>query len=291
MDSIKREFISYKKDSKYISDWMAKIEDYENAINKNITAWDKEDALGFYKEQKLQYIESLYRLNATLQTFINYCMIHDYMTENVFFKITVKELVECLDLDTIKMKMVKRKDVLEQIKNIENPCDKFIALGLFEGIRGRNDLGILEARISDIKGNKLTLMDGSVIDISDELKEIAIQSASTFEYIAKGGVRSFPLEVDKDKIIKTTLRRDARVNTQNMIPGRVYLIRHLKLFGDLIGIDITPMDMLEAGRVDFIREEVKKGITVEQAAIKSERKYGKLTRTTTEVELFKALMN
>ena len=291
MDKIKKEFISYKNGAKYIYDWLVKVDDYEDTIGKNITEWSKEDALGFYKEQKIEYIESLYRLNAMLQTFINYCMVHDYMTENVFFQITIKELVGCLDLDTIRKKMVTREELLKLIKELENPCDRFMTLGLFEGIRGRNDLGILEARMSDIKGNELTLLDGSVTEISDELIEIAKESASVFEYVAKGGRRRFPLESDKDKIVKTTLRRDARNNVHNMVPGRVYLIRHIKLFGELIDVDVTPLDMTEAGRVDFIREEVKRGISIERAALMSEKKYGKLTRASTEIELYKAIID
>lgn len=294
MDEVKKDFIELKKNSHFVSDWLLKVCNYEEDIGKEIIEWDKLDALDFFKKQKMEYIETLYRANALLQTFINYCMTRKYVKENVFFSITIPELVNVLNLELINRKMVSRKRLLMLIQAFLNPCDKFIILALFEGVRGKNGLGLLEARLSNINGNLLILLDGSEIKISNELIDIAKLSAETYEYVSKpsgGTARVYQLEYDPDKIIKTMLRKSARNNKTNMEPGRVYLIRHCKLFAELIDVDISPMDVMEAGRFDLVKTMVDNGETIENAIVISEEQYGKITRMSTEVELFKVLLN
>lgn len=294
MDTTKKEFIKMKKDARFVSDWLLRVSEYERVINKEITEWTKDDALLFYKEQEMEYIETLYRVNALLQSFINYCMTKKYVKENIFLGITISELVDTLNLELIKKKMVSRETVLSLIQMLLNPCDKFMILALFEGVRGKNGLGLLEAKLSNIKGNTLCLLDGSEIEISDKLIEIAKSSAETYEYVSKpagGTARVYQMEYDPDKIIKTMLRKSARNNKANMEPGRVYLIRHCKLFAELIGVDVAPIDIMDAGRFDMVKTMIGEGGSVEEAIIKSENQYGKVSRMSTEVELFKKLLN
>ena len=294
MDIIKKDFIASKKNSRFVYDWLSHVSEYEDVIGKRVTEWDKADALQFYKEQKMEYIETLYRVNALLQSFINYCMSREYVKENVFFGITIPELVSVLNLEIIRKKMISREMLLNLIQALLNPCDKFMILALFEGVRGKNGLGLLEAKISNIKDGVLTLLDGSEIKISNELVEIAKISSETYEYVSNpvnGTARVYQMEYDPDKIIKTMLRKSARNNKINMEPGRVYLIRHCKLFAELIGVDITPMDIMDAGRFDMVKTIVESGEDIETAVLATEEQYGKVSRMSTEIELFKALLN
>ena len=66
------------------------------------------------------------------------------------------------------MRIVKREDVLQWISTIKNPRDQFIILGLFEGIRGKDNIELSLLKPSDVKGNEVTLYGGRKIIISDK---------------------------------------------------------------------------------------------------------------------------
>ena len=164
--------------------------------------------------------------------------------------------------------------------------DKFIILGLFEGIPTVDDM-ITKVKISDLIGNTLVLENGEKRTISDELRNIMIKANDETEFFTLQG-RLKPLE-SSPYVIKYP---ESRMN-QKVAFG--YRLRKALTYIGIGGLKVK--DIIESGRFELIRHIMaEKHITLEQACQIPYRElhesiYGRVQNTKTYTYLYTKILN
>lgn len=113
----------------------------------------------------------------------------------------------CLDEKSLENRILRRSKLLQYLNDLENPRDKFVLLGIFEGIRGNNLSEFLELKPEDLyeeKGNYYAYIRGRgyAIPITSLLYELGIETSKSTILYSKYSKRSEIPLVDDGSLIK-----------------------------------------------------------------------------------------
>ena len=205
-------------------------------------------------------------LNTMLSNYTEWCLRHNLVadSQNHFDELSTKTIMSCVNTALAKTGIFTRKQLLANIEGFFNVSDKFLVLGLFEGLMGTGMSDFWNVTSEDIDGNKLNLKgSGRVLEVSNELIKFARESIDEYDYhpiisIEKDSVpkdKSFAL--DDIRVIKAMWN----TSTENdMILRR----RMMNRLARLTRSDEQPYRrglLMESGRIDAIKSYMQKDDT------------------------------
>lgn len=269
----KLQYISEKTDGAVVSsnlgDAFVKSEQREIEYGRDICEWTSEEILDFYRYYGSRSIQTLVMLHNLLTSYASWCGINGLISDNQnhFLEIKTDALCKCVDVNAVNNIIMTRDELLETIHQFLNMSDRYVFLGLFEGIP-LNAIGAV--RLDDLNKNVLTLPDGSTRELSNELVNIMHLADEEESYMSMAEKRKgiFPYVDGCNTVLKPFVaRKSVEKNAVLMVGNRIR--RCIKYCHLSPGITIKSIS--KSGRIQFIKDKAKEfGIRTEVMASESQ---------------------
>ena len=263
----KREFLAIKSEKAITGGNLERgfkdAEKFEERKGKDLCDWNSKDILEFYKYIGTENVQSLIVLHNAFLEYTKWCMVNGLVKDNQnhFEEVGNQDLCECVDLYRLNKRIISREELLDAINGLPNYCDKFIFLGLFEGIPAKGDV-LVNVKLSDLNGYILHLSNGNDLKISDELVHIMHQANEEKSYQSLSGRHEYDY-LPKETIIRSldpTKLRGSTVNPTLLVGSR------LRKCSKFMGYDFTMKNLVESGRIHYIKKLMEEyNITMEEA--------------------------
>lgn len=191
-------------------------------------------------------------------------LVKDY--QNHFKEVNDDMLRQCMNTYLKDKNIVTRDNLIEKCENnLMNPAERFILLGLFEGIGsdpkgGYKDFENLRIECFNTETHELQLCN-RIIKYSDLLYKLAKEAADAYElvtYDRSGNERSYKL-LDDDRVVKPGVNATT-CNYRNIIGKKIAKIKQ-----ELNNPAINIQSLKESGRIDMIKRKMAEGKTLEEA--------------------------
>lgn len=211
-----------------------RISNYEDKFGKMIQFFNMDEILLMYKnmlEIEDRTTGTILNTHYGLKLYIDYCIQQKICKDNIFDKITGPQ-ISMLNSKG-KNKQLYYDELQEKLALLINPVDKFIILGLFEGIYGKSYSEIGYSTME--KANKeqceiwlVTIDKSNTMDFqkrkfiaSKQLFDYALDSSQIYEYYAQIVSQNYQLK--GDKIVKCRINgdEDEESETEIAIKGKV----------------------------------------------------------------------
>jgi len=228
---------------------------FENTYDRDISEWSATEGIAFLKFLNTGSVNTLVVYRSLLTSYTQWCLQNNLVEsgQNNWQLITQNVLRECINKQ--KNVVLIRQEVLDICRKLKNDGDAFLLLGLFEGIGsyGKQWEELANARRQDIdqEKNTIRLCTGRVLEISNELKYIAIEASKA--KIIYTGSRDYPVSPDEpyDLIIKTKKRRNAEDNPYRK--GVRCFVR-LNKFMNEFGYSLTAANIENSGKIEYLNQ-------------------------------------
>lgn len=239
----------------------------EEEYGRDLCEWNSTEILNFYRYYNTPSIQSLIVINNAMVIYTDWCLKNGLVSDgqNHYREIRSDLLSTCINQKALDNSVISREDLVKSIRELPNFTDKFIILGIFEGISLKE---MSEVKYSDLDGDVLNLSDGKQIHISNELQTIMKYAADETEYIGMTKNNFVYNYVQSDCIIKPFIsRKGVQENPTLMIGTR------LRKCSKYLGLpNLTVKQIAESGRIYFIHNMIKEnGISLHQAL--TEKRY------------------
>lgn len=189
----KIEYMKQIQDSKLIdalTNYFEKSEPEEEALEKDLSDWTREEILKFYSEMNISSI-IVKEMNKQYRAYAYY-----YNPENRNWEISDRMAMDAVLIakDDESYKIFSEYELYNIIEKLNNYCDKFLISAMFDGIKGQNYEEIFMAKITDFTETEATLYEDyenpkikRVIPIRRKTYEYALKSSEEYAYYAKNG--------------------------------------------------------------------------------------------------------
>lgn len=179
---------------------------FEEQLDKDAYDFTVYEILNMYKTWNIKSIDTLYVINNRLSQYTQWALEQNLVadSQNHYLEINRDMLTGCINMIAQQKRIVSREQMIAWCSKLPNACDKFIFLGLYEGLNGSNYEDFWNASIDDIdKENKTIRVKRGVIPISIDLIEYAEEANNTLElYPMTGDMGRATKLVENGKIIK-----------------------------------------------------------------------------------------
>lgn len=238
--------------------------DFEEKLGKDVYDWSMDEIVSYYKSLGYKDIYSLYNLNSLFKRYTEFCILSNIKSsvENYYDSIPNDVFNICINKRAKMQTILSKQEVLDicQDNRIENPCDKFLILGSFEGLTFEE---MLELKSEDVNKEDLTVTTckGKTVKISPILLRYIEECIAeyTFYYIKNDKQSKFE---DNGKVIKKKTR-----STYDTLEKRTinYRLEIAKLFEYIDLSYLKVNDIIRSGMVYSLNEILKeKNLTIEQ---------------------------
>ena len=291
----KREYLRYKEDTTELANNIYTLFDnasfFEDKYGKDVCDWTSAEIIGFCKYLSTPKIKTLTVNVNALRMYTDWCLSNSLVGDgqNHWYEITSDVLIECVDKVRLAESYLTYEDLMEKLPRCKNASDKFIILGLFEGLT----IGeISEIRPQDYDNGELVLPSRR-LPISEELQNIFAEASIETEYAVYGDKhRYYQAQTDTPQLIKRVLNNPP----ENL---RIVIGSRYRTASQAVGIsaNVTPTNMRESGRMDFIRRQMAQtGLSLHEALLKEnraemERRYGKVQNYMVYEKLYGSIIN
>lgn len=261
------------------------LEHYETILDKDACDFEASEIIGFYKYLCTSSFERLDNINGQLKYYTAFCLTNHLVKngQNNYASLTQEVLFSCINQELAKKRIVSRKELLKTLHDLENPVDKVLILGQFEGINGNACSEFIGMKAEDVSDHVIHLNSGRKLKISDELISLINEAADTYKYYA--------LNVDennsKDRAVYSLSTNDKnvfKVRLTGNISGNILpslLERRMITLKKYIGAEFISRKALQAsGRIEFIKMLMKKNNISLDEAIRNEETNTRYTRIT-----------
>jgi hypothetical protein len=242
--------------SNYLECQFNKVGKFENELNKDVHDFTVYEIIEYYKILNATSLEVLAVLNSHLSLYCQWCLQQSLVIDNQnhFLELTLDQLKSCLNKVLIEKKIISREQIIEYCESIPNPKDQVVLLGLFEGMKGKDFCDFVNLRPEDVSGNKLKLIDGREIVVSDKLIKYIEESISEDKYYSISGnqTKTMPL-VDRGYVLKNY--PNVQEGTSAFAKGRIIyngVARSLKYIGVLEFMSAN--SIFESGKIWMIKK-------------------------------------
>ena len=211
----------------YLTPHFERAAAYESELHKDISNFTVDEIITFYKMYFSPSVYTLATLNSQLQFYAQYALAHGMVTDhqNHFAEINYELLLTCVNKGLVEQRVITRDELLKKLYEItDNWDERFICLGLFEGICGdeyEELAGISEKDFVD--GDIVHLCTGRDLKISHELVHMGIESCNCYDhtvYKRDGTLASRKLDPGDDKAIKKMY--NAQLDTKRSRYRRIF---------------------------------------------------------------------
>ena len=239
----------------YLENQFEKISSMENKLNKDISNFTFYEIIEYYKLLNTSSVEVLKVLNSNFSIYTQWCLQQNLVNDgqNHFQEMRIDDYDRCINKALFDLTIIPKETIIDWVDELQNPRDKFILLGLFEGIKGKNFSELGSLRPVDVNGNTLKLCTGRTIQISDKLKYIIDDCVSETNYYSTTGkeVKRMPL-IDRGYIIKDY--PNTKEDVSEFQRGRqIYnsiqrIMQYLEVYPS-----VTANNVFESGKLDMIK--------------------------------------
>lgn len=239
---------------------------YEEVLGKDCMFWDLIEVKDFYKSLEYTSVRQIKEVNFVLEAYVNWAAVN-MLCENVnpYASLEFEDMAKLLANNPTVV--ITKEELYAAVDAIRNHGDKFIVLGLFEGICGEGYSELINADFEDISNGEIKLSSGRILPVSDKLTEIARIASETYEYTSGGG-KVIPL--NGKGILKTANNSFGVRMVANVVIQHFDLIREEGILPRII----KPKNIMESGRLDFIKQEMERThLPFKEAALSSKDKH------------------
>lgn len=265
---LKNRYIEYKEEATIMPNGFAQrvfdsTNKFESNLKKDISCFTFYEILDMYKTWSEVSLNVLSTKNSLLLNYTKWCLQQNLIpdSQNHFEEFNTEILRGCLNTALKNKQIVDRTEIIRLIQDFKNPGDKFIILGLFEGICGKEFSEFYDIKVSDftvVENEVFVLLNsGRKIHVSKELYSLALSASEEEYYYSVGADSSFKF-IPSDKIIKDFPNTDGlKDNFAQRVTSKIR--RNMKANETPY---ITSHTLKESGRIDFIRKKAEeKGIS------------------------------
>lgn len=258
-EEYKRRFIDERSEEvilpmNYLNVQFEKVSEMESKLNKDVCNFTYYEILEYYKLLNRTSINSLRVLNSQFSIYTQWCLQQNLVvdSQNHFLEIRTEDYAKCVTKVLFNKKIVSKDVVLQWVDELENAKDRFILLGLFEGIKGKEFCELANLRPEDINGNIATLCTEREVIISDKLRSIIDDCISEEFYYPINGSHKTKM-IDVGYVIKNYC--NVRSDQDSFQRGRMIYTSLRKIF-QYFGIYpmMTAKDLYESGKIDMIKQ-------------------------------------
>lgn len=236
-----------------------KTNSFEEQLNKDVYDFTVYEILNMYKTWNIKSIDTLYVINNRLSQYTQWALEQNLVadSQNHYLEINRDMLLSCINMVAQQNRIVSREQMIAWCSRLPNACDRFIFLGLYEGLNGKNYEDFWNTSINDINKEKKTIrVNRGELPISEKLIEFAEESNNTLElYPMSGDMARVTKLVENGKIIKLKINSmydDPLHNGKNIY---VSIVRVCKF----LDIDrwYNTRQANESGIINFIKQGMK----------------------------------
>lgn len=232
---------------------------FEEQLDKDVYDFTVYEILNMYKTWNSKSIDTLYVINNRLSQYTQWALEQNLVIDNQnhFLEINRDMLLGCINMIAQQKRIVSREQMIAWCSRLPNACDKFIFLGLYEGLNGKDYEDFWNTTIEDIdKQKRVIRVKRGELSISDTLIDYAEESNRTLElYPMTGDMARVTKLVENGKIIKLKINSmydDPFHNGKNIY---VSIVRVCKF----LDIDqwYNTRQANESGIINFIKHSMK----------------------------------
>ena len=218
-----------------------KIEPYEERLDKDVSLFNKDEAMEMYIGFKSRSVYTLMNNNAVLKA---YCAwkkyYHDKNLKSVYEDITIDDLKPCVDRDSSKL--LSREEIIEIEDQLLNATDAAIIELLFNGVAGKNMEDIYSVSRECIKGDAL-IVNGKEFAMTERLKELLPKAFSETQLMSYGSSMRVASVIGEGRIYKER-SNSLGVDTNDAMFR--YFYRRIQIYRDYLGIPGLTMKNISA---------------------------------------------
>lgn len=260
-DDIKKEFIS---EMSYVNmnfeiimnEIFNRLKPYETELKKDACNFTIGEILSFYKGICTFSMERLLVITSHLKRYTRWCMGRNLVNDgqNHYEEINNEIVKTCLNTSKTERLIISREELLDAIRSLTNPSDRFVCLACFEGLYDTS-MNMLNLRWEDFDEQNSTCHVGDrTLHVSSELIKAAKESAETYQYIpyTLNSTRDTKYDISDPRCIK---------NTVNTLSGETPTRRKRNLTNkfirikDFLGNNAFQLYPLrDSGRIHFIKQ-------------------------------------
>ena len=242
---------------KYIETLFKRAEKYEVQYGKDLSKFTLGDIMYMYKSSNYRSLDSLRVVNSTYALYTN-AAIGNHDGANHYLEMTTSKFCSVLNREVIEKRCVTREKILEWCAELPNPSDKFVLLGLFEGISGKDYCEFVDLEKEDIDvDNDIININGKKRKFSHQLCLFAEEAAIEENYypVTSDGISKAESIMFKtsNKIVKDYNNTDD--NPTSFRKGRrIYhkIIRAFKYLG--VESYMSPKAVRDSGIIEDLRK-------------------------------------
>lgn len=172
----------------YVLSIFRRAEEFEEAWDKDVAEFKRSEIIGYLRGLNSTSAETLRVKTSILRQYTNFCRELGYPYVNHYNEIGTDELERCVNRFLLKEKYISRERLMELIDQMDNDCDKFLFLALYEGVGAHGEMyeEVTMTPVSGIKEHSLVLCTGRELSVSDELIHYAKLAAAQEAYVTQG---------------------------------------------------------------------------------------------------------
>lgn len=258
---VKQRWINVKEENtissdNYYGNKMDNAEPYEKLFNKDLCNFTVSEILDMYKGMNFYSPNTIYITNKLYADYTDWCINEGLVadSQNHYLLITREMTIDCVNVSAMKSRVVSRETVIDWCNQAWNAADRFLILGLFEGIKGNRYVDFTDTKIQDVEGNTIHLASGRTLEFSDKLISYAYASHDENQWIYYGSEAVSPLAAG-DEIMRQVAR--AVSNTDQNKWHRIFM-RSKRLFDYLGILGVVSMNAIRiSGAIDYINRNAK----------------------------------
>lgn len=240
---------------------------YEEELQKDVCDFTSYEIVDYYKTLNYTSLEGLAWLNSHFKMYTQWCLQNNLVgdNQNHYLEFDRKALNTCINKFASEKKIINREAILQMVKQLPNPRDQFILLALFEFGKSKDYIDLMEAKVSDISEDDLTmkLYTGRTVQVSPELVRIAKKASEESYYYSMRNDNEYKRKlIDDGHIVKSY------PNTKTSSVFQKGRNIYAAIARDLAYLDasfMTANSIVESGKIYTIKKRSKElGMTCEE---------------------------
>lgn len=259
-------------------------EKHEEKYGKDVCDWTAKEALDYYRYLSTNNVQTLILINTALKEYSRWCLINNLIKDNQnhFDEITTDALCKCTNINGLKERVVmRREDFINLIDQLPNYTDRFIFLGLYEGLTIED---LCQVKMSNLENNILHLNNRD-ISISNKLVYYMRMASDETEYIS--GKRTYTYQYGEEIIRPFDGNGLRGVNVKPLL----IIGTRIRRCSTNLGVNLTVKNIREAGRLNYLKEIIEKNNISKEKAVRDYRQkheyiYGKIQNIKVYLEIY-----
>ena len=193
LSPIKEEFLADHPNKPVVRLIFKAANEYEQKFDKDLALFNEEEALEYLTGIKSISSSTLCGYASVIKAYADLYVQYHPTESNKWGNLRSSQIKTCAIPNAIQEKYVTEEQLEQTLRNVPNPCDKFLVRAFYEGLRGDYHEDVWKAELRDIKENPsatgdddaylmMAPSDGRVLRISKKLYQYARESDKELVY-------------------------------------------------------------------------------------------------------------